>query len=538
MQYNALEQRYNLSRYSVAGKNGMVCSSSALASQAGLDMLKKGGNAVDAAIATAACLSVVEPVSNGLGGDAFAIVYLKDDDKLYGLNASGYSPKNISIDAVKALGYEQIPKHGWLPIVIPGQPMAWAKLNERFGKLPLTEVLKPAIDYAENGYPLSPVVSHLWQKYVSRNKEEFEKDPAFNEWFKMFTKNGDPYQFGEIVKFKDLAKSLRLIGETNARAFYEGEIAQKIVKQSARDGGFITLDDLKEYKADWVEPIKLNYRGYDVYELPPNGQGIVTLMALNTLSNFDFNKKDDVITYHRQFEAMKMAFEDAFKFVSDPRFMKEDYHSYLESDYGKYKAELINDKAYTPSDGEPSKSGTVYLCTADKDGNMVSYIQSNYMDFGSGIVIEDYGIAMENRGYDFSLNPDSINALGGRKRCYHTIIPGFLAKDGKAIGPFGVMGGYMQPQGHVQVLMNYIDFKLSPQMCLDAPRWQWKKGKEFIVEPSFDAKIVDELRALGHEITVAEDNFSFGRAEFITRLDNGIYVGATESRTDGSVATY
>ena len=538
MQYDAIDQRYHLSRYSVAGLNGMVCSSSNLASGAGLEILKKGGNAIDAAIATAAVLTVVEPVSNGLGGDAFAIVYLKDEDKLYGLNASGYSPKSLSIDAVKALNYNHMPKHGWLPVMVPGQPKAWAELSQKFGKLPLTEVLKPAINYALNGYPLSPVVAKLWQKYVLKNREEFAQSSIFNEWFRMFTKDGEPYKFGEVVKFPKLAKSLRIIGETNAKAFYEGEIAEKIVAQSKRDGGFIRMEDLRDYELEWVDPISVKYRGYDVYELPPNGQGIVTLMALNTLSNFDFAKKEDIYTYHHQFEAMKMAFEDAFKFVSDPKEMKEDYHKYLSPEYGRMKASLIKDEAYMPNDLEPARSGTVYLCTADKDGNMVSYIQSNYMDFGSGVVIEDYGIAMENRGFDFSLNPEAINALKGHKRSYHTIIPGFLCKDNKPIGPFGVMGGYMQPQGHVQVLMNYIDFHLNPQMCLDAPRWQWKKGKEFIVEPDFDKDMVKKLQNLGHIVNVAEDNLSFGRAEFITRLDSGIYVGATESRTDGSVAAY
>lgn len=536
MRFNAIEQPYQLSRYSVVASHGMVCSSSALASSAGLEILKKGGNAVDAAIATAAVLTVVEPVSNGLGGDAFAIVWMKD--KLYGLNASGYSPKGISIEKVKQAGYDKIPKHGWFPVTVPGQPKAWAALSKRFGKLSLEEVLAPAISYAEDGYPVSAVVSQLWDKYVRKDSKEFKDNPIFNEWFKTFTKNGEPYHFGEIVKFKNHAKTLRLIAQTQAEAFYKGEIAEKIDLQSRRDGGFIRKEDLMDYEVEWVDPISVNYRGYDVYEIPPNGQGIVALMALNILKNFNFEKRDDINTIHKQFEAMKIAFQDAYATVTDIKDMKTDYHYYISDEYGKRRAKEIQMTATYPLHVEPPKSGTVYLCTADNDGNMVSYIQSNYMDFGSGIVIEDYGIALQNRGYDFSLDEKSINALKPWKKSYHTIIPGFLVKDGKAIGPFGVMGGYMQPQGHVQVLMNLIDFHLNPQMCLDAPRWQWKEELQFDVEPDYPNELIKQLNELGHKIVIAENKFSFGRAEMILRMENGIYIGACESRTDGSVASY
>lgn len=536
MSFNALNQPYPKSRYSVAAKNGMVCSSSALASQAGIDILKKGGNAVDAAIATAAVLTVVEPVSNGLGGDAFAIVWM--NEKLYGINGSGYAPKNISIEEIKKLGFKEMPQHGWIPITIPGQPKTWAALSKRFGNLPLIEVLKPAIDYAENGYPVSAVVSYLWQKYVNKNMEEYINDPIFDEWFKVFTKNKEPYNFGDIVKMPYHAKSLKLIGETYAEAFYKGEIAKQIVKQSNEEGGFITEEDLSEYDVQWVDPISINYRGYDIWEIPPNGQGIVALMALNILKNFNFKKKDDVNTYHKQFEAMKMAFKDAFATVSDPYFMHDDYRKYLSEEYGYNKAKMISDEAISYQDINLPKSGTVYLCTADSEGNMVSYIQSNYRDFGSGVVIKDYGIAMQNRGCDFSLNENSVNCLMPRKRCYHTIIPGFITKEDKAIGPFGVMGGYMQPQGHVQVIMNLLDFYLNPQAALDAPRWQWKEDGSFEIEPEFNKGIYEKLRSMGHKIKVADNCYSFGRAEMILKLDKNVYVGATESRTDGSVACY
>ena len=536
MNYDALKQPYQKSRYSVASTHGMVCSSSALASSAGLEILKKGGNAVDAAIAAAAVLCVVEPVSNGIGGDAFAIVWMKD--KIYGLNASGYSPKAISIEKVKERGYDKMPKRGWIPVTVPGQPKAWAELNNRFGKLSLEEDLQPAIAYAEEGFPVSAPVAYLWDKYVKKDILEYKNDQSFDEWYHVFTKNGEPYQFGDIVKFKDHAKTLRLIAKTNAEAFYSGILADKIDAQSKRDGGFIRKEDLEEYKVEWVNPICVNYRGYDVWEIPPNGQGIVALMALNILENFDFEEKDNADTYHKQFEAIKAAFADALATVSDPKEMKADYHYYLSKEYGKKRAEEIKETAKKPMHVEPPKSGTVYLCTADSEGNMVSYIQSNYMDFGSGIVIEGTGISLQNRGYDFSLDENSIHALKPHKKCYHTIIPGFLTKNGHALGPFGVMGGYMQPQGHLQVMMNLLDFKLNPQMCLDAPRWQWKEGLHFDVEPDFPKEIIDELKARGHKITIAENCFSFGRAQMILRLENGIYVGATESRTDGNIACY
>lgn len=536
MIFNELEQKYQLSRYSVVAKNGMVCSSSSLASQAGLEILKKGGNAVDAAIATAAVLTVVEPTSNGIGGDAFAIVWMKD--KLYGLNASGYSPEEISIEKVKEQGYEKMPKYGWVPVTVPGQPKAWASLIERFGNLSLSEVLEPAIHYAENGYAVSPVVSFLWQKYAKKGVAEFKGNPVFDEWFRTFTKDGEPYTFAEVPVLKNHAKALRLIGETNADVFYHGEIADQIDKQSRRDGGFIRKKDLEEYDVQWVDPISMNYRGYDVWEIPPNGQGIVTLIALNILKNFEFDSREDIETYHKQFEAVKIAFADAQAIVTDPQQMKVDYNYYLSDEYGKKRAKEICNLAVEPRPIDEHKSGTVYLCAADKDGNMISYIQSNYMDFGSGIVVEGYGIALQNRGYDFSLDKNHVNALMPRKRSYHTIIPGFLTKDNKPIGPFGVMGGYMQPQGHIQVMMNLLDFHMNPQSCLDAPRWQWKEHLRFDVEPDFDPLKVQELIDRGHVIQVAENKFSFGRGQMILRLENGIFVGATESRTDGSVACY
>ena len=538
MDFDAIKKPYAKSRYSVSALNGIVATSSALASSAGLEMLKKGGNAIDAALASAAVLTVVEPVSNGVGGDAFAIVYNQKDKKLYGLNSSGYSGEKMTIEAMRERGFDKMPRHGWLSITVPGVPKAWSELSERFGKLPLREVLKPAIEYADKGFCLSPVVGHLFEKYVDRHAKEFKGHSQFNEWFKVFTKKGEPYHFGEVVYNHDLAKTLRLLSETNCRAFYEGEIAQAIVSQSDRDGGLFTLDDLRSYKATWVDPIGVNYKGIDVYELPPNGQGIVTLIALNILKNLDLTSVPSNNNYHYQMEAIKLAFEVALKNVTDPNDMKVPYSDFLKDEFGKELALKIKDIAYDPFNVDVPRSGTVYLATADSEGNMVSYIQSNYQDFGSGIVIEDYGISMQNRAGDFSLDPHAANALKPRKRTYHTIIPGFMMKGEIPIGPFGVMGGYMQPQGHLQVLNNLIDYHLNPQMCLDAPRWQWKEGKSFIVEPDFPKEAFEELKKRGHDISYAEDDFSFGRGQMIVRLENGIYVAATESRTDGAALCY
>lgn len=536
MKFDPLFQNYPSNRYCVTARNGMVCTGSNLASAAGLEILKKGGNAVDAAVATAAALTVVEPTANGIGGDAFAIVWIKD--KMYGLNSSGYAPSLINANQVKAQGYDKMPVYGWTPVTVPGVPAAWAALNKRFGKLSLLECLQPAIQYALDGYPLSPMLAKMFARATDNFKEKVADKPEFNEWFRVFTKEGVPYQFGEIIKLPDHAKSLRLIGETDARAFYEGEIVQQLVKQSQSNHGYFTLDDLKKYEPKWVDPISVNYRGYDVWEIPPNGQGIVALMALNILKNFNFTHKDDVNCYHKQFEAIKMAFADGMHYVTDPNHMAVDYHELIRSDFGKLRANEITDYAQFPEFKQLPQSGTVYLNTADADGNMVSYIQSNYMGFGSGIVVEGYGIALQNRGADFSLDPSHYNYLMPGKRTYHTIIPGFITKDNCAVGPFGVMGGYMQPQGHLQVVMNMIDFHMNPQMALDSPRWQWNQDNTFTVEPGFDPAIVEALCAKGHNVQYSNNRTPFGRGQIIIKLANGVLVGGTESRTDSNIACY
>lgn len=536
--FDPMFQPYASNRYCVTARNGMVCSGSNLATAAGLEVLKKGGNAVDAAIATAACLTVVEPTANGIGSDAFAIVWMKD--KLHGLNSTGYAPSKISIEKVKEqTGNDQMPVYGWTPVTVPGAPKAWAALNERFGALSLEEDLAPAIRYAEEGYPLSPMLASMFQRATDRYHQLFDGKPEHAEWFRVFTKeDGQAYHFGDMLRLPDHAKTLRLIAKTKAKAFYEGEIADQLVAQSDRDGGFFTKEDLARFDVKWVEPIGVEYHGYKVWEIPPNGQGIVALMALNILNNFEFKHNEDVETYHKQFEAIKMAFADAKHYVTDPDYMPIDYNRLILPEYGRQRAKEIGPMAAMPEFREPPKSGTVYLCTADGEGNMVSYIQSNYMGFGSGIVVEGYGVTLQNRGADFSLDPAHYNCLKPGKRTYHTIIPGFMTKDGKAVGPFGVMGGYMQPQGHVQVAMNYIDFHMNPQMALDAPRWQWMKDKEFTVEPRFSNAVMGQLLRKGHQVSIAPDSTPFGRGQMIVRLENGVLVGGCESRTDSNIACY
>ena len=538
MNYDLLYQPYASNRYPVIAKEGMVSTGSALASSAGLEILRKGGNAVDAAVATAATLTVVEPTANGLGSDAFAIVWMKD--KMYGLNASGYSPKHISIDALNRKGIKrEIPTHGWLPVMVPGAVKGWKELIERFGNLTLKEVLEPAIRYAEEGFPVSASIANSWNKAIESYHENCDGKKEFDEFFKTFEKSdGNPYEAGEIIKLPNHAKTLKLLADTNTDAFYKGEIANQFIKQSLKYGGYFCKDDLESYECEWVEPISVNYRGYDVWELPPNGHGIVALMALNILKEFEFDSRDSAETIHKQLEAIKIAFADAKRYVTDKDKMTMDYNRLILPEYGSMRSKEISVMSSIPYPSVPPKSGTVYLCTGDKEGNMVSFIQSNYRGFGSGIVLEGYGVALNNRGLDFSLSSEDINCLEERKKCYHTIIPGFLCKDGKAIGPFGVMGGYMQPQGHVQVLMNMIDFNLNPQMALDAPRWQWLEGRKVIVEDGFKEEVIQELIDRGHDIEVSYRSSLFGRGQIINRKENGVYVGGCESRTDSNIAIY
>ena len=521
----------------IYSKNGMVAASQPDAAEAGLEILKKGGNAVDAAIATAACLTVVEPTANGIGGDAFAIVWMNGE--LHGLNASGPAPKSISTQKVKEQGHETMPTFGWIPVTIPGLPAAWATLSKRFGKLPLTEVLKPAIKIAEKGYAVTPTIAKSWQRTYDLYSTKMDKT-EFSEWYRLFAPNGRAPKAGEIMKFPDHAKTLAEIAKTNAESFYRGELATKIITEAGKKGGYLQASDLAEYAPEWVTPLSVNYRDYDVWELPPNGQGVIALSALNILKEFDFSTAEPATITHHQIEALKLAFTAGKNAISDPQ--TTDYNQVeklLSQEFALSQAKKITNQAIEPSKCDIAKGGTVYLATADADGNMVSYIQSNYMGFGSGVVIPSTGIAMQNRGADFSLDPTHANALVGGKKTYHTIIPGFLTKNGQAIGSFGVMGGYLQPQGHIQLLMNTIDFNMEPQAALDAPRFHWLEKKIVELEDEFPSKIASELTKKGHEIRVLNNQSFFGRGQIIWRNPvTGELSGGTEKRTDGHIAAY
>ena len=536
--FNAQEYKYASRRRVVHAKRGMVCTSQPLASQAGLTILQQGGNAIDAAIATAICQTIVEPTNNGLGSDCFALVWT--GGKLHGLNGSGYAPQRLTPEAVAASGAtEKMPLRGWEAVTVPGAPSAWAELHKRFGRLPFAKLFEPAIYYAEQGYPVSPIVARFWQEGIDA-LTPYKNNSAIAPWFATFDVHGNGVapQTGELVTLPDHAKTLRILADSYCESYYRGELAQKLVEFSDKTGGYLSLEDLAEYRAEWVEPVHINYHGYDVWEMPPNGHGITALMALNILKDMEIGAKDTGDTFHKQIEAMKLAFADGMHYIADPRYMQTRVEELLSDAYAAQRRALIGETALEPTHGKPFCGGTVYLCTADGEGNMVSFIQSNYKDFGSGIVLPGYGINLNDRGAGFSLDPELDDYLAPRKKPYHTIIPGFLTHEGEAVGPFGVMGAYMQPQGHVQVIMNTVDWLLNPQSALDAPRWQWIAGKEIWLESSVAPEIVEDLRRRGHEVRVLEDDTTFGRGEIIWRDSNGVLAGATEPRADGVVAAW
>ena len=536
--FDAQEYKYASRRRVVHAKRGMVCTSQPLASQAGLTILQQGGNAIDAAIATAICQTIVEPTNNGLGSDCFALVWT--GGKLHGLNGSGYAPQRLTPEAVTASGAtERMPLRGWEAVTVPGAPSAWAELHKRFGRLPFAKLFEPAIYYAEQGYPVSPIVARFWQEGIDA-LTPYKNNPAIAPWFATFDVHGNGVapKTGELVTLPDHAKTLRILADSYCESYYRGELAQRLVEFSDKTGGYLSLEDLAEYRAEWVEPVHINYHGYDVWEMPPNGHGITALMALNILKDMEIGAKDTGDTFHKQIEAMKLAFADGMHYIADPRYMQTRVEELLSDAYAAQRRALIGETALEPTHGKPFCGGTVYLCTADGEGNMVSFIQSNYKDFGSGIVLPGYGINLNDRGAGFSLNPELDDYLAPRKKPYHTIIPGFLTHEGEAVGPFGVMGAYMQPQGHVQVIMNTVDWLLNPQSALDAPRWQWIAGKEIWLESSVAPEIVEDLRRRGHEVRVLEDDTTFGRGEIIWRDSNGVLAGATEPRADGVVAAW
>ncbi len=536
MKYDCLYHPCKSQRMPVCAKKGMVATSQPLAAQAGLEMLKEGGNAIDAAIATAVCLTVLEPTSNGIGGDAFALIWT--DGNLYGLNASGPSPRDISIESVKERGHKVMPKYGLIPVTVPGIPAAWAALSKRFGRLPFKALFEPAVQYAKEGYPVSPITAKYWDKACEESKENYTGE-EFSPWFDTFTIEGEAPKPGQLWKSPSHAKTLQEIADTKAESFYRGELSERIDAFSKQYGGFLKKEDLADFYPEWVEPIKVNYRGYDVWEIPPNGQGLNALMGLNILKGFNFNDKNALDTYHKQIEAMKLAFVDGLYYITDSKHMGVTVEQMLSEAFADQRRSLISEMALTPKPGKLPGGGTVYLAAADGEGNMVSFIQSNYMGFGSGIVIPGTGIALQNRGNNFSLDKDHFNALVPGKKTYHTIIPGFLTKDGRPVGPFGVMGGFMQPQGHLQVIANTIDFNLNPQAALDAPRWLWKNDKTVMVEPHFPDHISQALQRKGHNIIKSVDENGFGRGQIIWRdQKTGVLTGGTDPRTDGQIACW
>ena len=519
---------YPSRRMPVLARN-VVAASQPLAAQAGLRMLLHGGNAIDAAIATAAALTVVEPVMNGIGSDAFALVW--DGKSLQGLNASGRAPRAWKPERYAGRGH--MPTEGWDSVTVPGVVSAWAGLSAKLGKLPFETLFEPAIDYARNGFPVSPVVASQWESQIPRLKDQ----PGFAQ---AFVRNGRAPRAGELFRFPEQADTLAEIARTRGESFYRGALAQRIVDFSSACGGALHLDDLAAHQPDWVEPIGQGYRGYRVHEIPPNGQGISALIALGILEHFDLasTTADCVESLHLQVEAMKLAFADTYHYVADVNAMKIRASSLLDPEYLKTRAQAIRrDRAGQAVAGVPP-SGTVYLATADASGMMVSYIQSNYMGFGSGVVVPGTGISMQNRGYGFSLQPGHPNLVGGGKRPFHTIIPAFLTRDGKAVMSFGVMGADMQPQGHLQMVVRLIDYGQNPQTAADAPRWKIALDGSLLLEHAIAEDVARGLAQLGHRIVrAAPGSTEFGATQLIHRLGDA-YVAASEPRRDGQAVGF
>ena len=545
-------------RSEVLGRHGMVCTSVPLATQVGIEILKRGGSAVDAAIAANATLGLMEPVSNGIGGDLFAIVYSAKENKLYGLNGSGRSPLGLSYDQMKAelvkLKRDHIPPRGMLPISVPGCVDAWAELHKKFGKLKLADDLAPAARYADEGFPVSELIAFYWHF----GPELYKDLPgAFFETYTLDGKGRTPAT-GDIFKNPALAKTLRLIGEKGRDAFYKGEIAQQIDAFMQANGGYLRKADFEKHSSTWVDPVSTNYRGYDVFELPPNGQGIATLQILNILEGFDLRAwgRTAPETLHAMIEAKKLAWADRAKFYADPAFARAPVTELISKKYGEERRKLIDPMkaARKIEPGNPAvldQGDTIYLCAADDEGNMVSLIQSNYRGMGSGIVVPGLGFMLQDRGELFSMEPGHANVYGPGKRPFHTIIPGFVMKEGKPWLAFGVMGGGMQPQGHVQVLTNMIDFGLTTQEAGDAARWQHEgdseptgeklseRGGYVNLESGYPYETARELMKKGHDVRFDLGGYGGYQAIKVELRDGQrVYFGASESRKDGQAAGY
>ena len=532
---------YPSRRNVVYARKAMACTSIPQGAQIGLDVMKAGGNAVDAAVAMAAAMPLLEPTSNGLGSDCFALVWVEAEKKLYGLNASGVAPAALSAALVRELGHQTMPQAGWIPTMVPGAPAGWAELNRRFGTKPLPQLFAPASSAAREGVPVQVNLEPMWEEDARRIAAAMERDPSPHAyWWERFMKpDGTPYRAGDVFRWEEYAQTLEELAATGCESYYRGPLMEQIVAFSRATGGYFCEDDFRNYKPEWVEPISTDYKGYTVCEIPPNGHGITVLMALNLLKGLKLSdQKDCADTYHKILESIKLAFADTRTYVADPRYMRTRVEDLLSEEYAARRRALISEQALTPEAGDPSCGGTIYLCTADPQGNMVSFIQSNYTTFGAGVAIPGTGISLQNRGANFSLDEGSDNCLAGGKRSYHTIIPGFLMRDGEAVGPFGVMGAFMQPQGHVLVVVNTVDYHMNPQEALDAPRIQWTGGKHIQLEREVPAHIVQDLARRGHEVEIVNSNLHMGRGQIIWKTENGLYIGGTEPRCDGTVAAW
>ncbi|MEO8143083.1 MAG: gamma-glutamyltransferase family protein [Betaproteobacteria bacterium] len=507
----------------------VVATSQPLAAQAGLQMLAAGGSAVDAILATAITLTLVEPVSNGIGSDAYAIVW--DGTKLHGLNASGRSPAGWAPEFFG--GAKTMTVRGWNSVTVPGCISAWVELHAKFGKLPFAKLFETAIRYGREGFMVSPTIAAQWAVQA----KELKTQPGFAA---AFMPGGRPPAVGEVFKFPDHAATLEKIAATKGEAFYRGELAEKMAAFSKQHGGVMQVSDLAAHQSDWVGTLQQDYRGYTIHEIPPNGQGIVALIALGILEHFDLASLpvDSVESFHLQIEAQKLAFADAFAYVADIDYMPFEAKKLLDVEYLKGRAKLIDRKKAQPfAAGTPPKGGTVYLTAADASGMMVSMIQSNYMGFGSGVVVPGTGISLQNRGATFVMTEGHPNRVGPKKRPYQTIIPGFVTKDGKPVMSFGVMGGTMQPQGHAQVMVRIADYGQNPQAACDGPRFRWVQGMDVSVEDNFAPAVVEGLRKLGHRIVTVDDYNQFGSGQMIWQLEGG-YLAASDPRRDGQAAGF
>ncbi len=518
---------YSSQRMPVFAANA-VATSQPLAAQAGLRMLLMGGNAVDAALAAAITLTVVEPVSNGLGSDAFALIW--DGKKLWGINGSGPSPAAWSWEYFAK--YAEMPVTGWDAVTVPGAVDVWARLSERFGRLGFSKLFAPAIGYARHGFTVSPRIAEAW----ADAPEKYGRMPSFA---RTFLPGGKSPRAGQLFSCLPMANSLEKIADSHGESFYRGRLAEKIADCSAAGGGAMTMADLAAYRSEWVEPVSVAYQDVRLHEIPPNGQGLAALMALGILAHFPMKDfaPDAADSIHLQVEAMKIAFAAALFRSADPAFTDRDFHDFLTADFLAEKAgQIRKDKAAVPVQ-PPKDRGTVYLAAADEKGMMVSYIQSNFTGFGSGVVVPGTGISMQSRGYGFRLEKGHPNCVAGRKRPYHTIIPGFVTKGDGALMSFGVMGGHMQPQGHVQMMVRIFDCGQNPQSASDAPRWHICEDGTLALEKGISPEVVEELRKRGHEISDIDPYWGYGGAQIIYRLAGG-YCAASDHRKDGQAVGF